>query len=174
MSTLIATLLLAAAPIDVDLGPNTWHPHFPRSVEMRLGFGGDAPSIRVSHLTVTFDREGFEKAKPGYSWHLANGRLETEKAITIGGVKLKPGTYSIKARKRDDGKWELVADTAGRFKARLTDEARALKTEFSESKAPREHMTIDIHPHGAKDSTKLWLEVHMDKYIARSLVELEK
>lgn len=174
MTSLIATIILAAAPSDICPGPIVWHPHYPRSVEMKLGFRGDVDTLKVSHLTVTFNRDGFEKAKPGYSWHLANGRLETSRDITVGGVKLEAGTYSIKARKREDGKWELIADKAGRFQARLTDEARALKTEFKETREPKEHMTIDIHPHGAKDNTKLWLEVHMDRYVARSLVDIGK
>lgn len=169
MTSLLATLVLAACPSsDPALDAIVWHPHFPRKVEVTLG----ADKVSVSHLTVTFDRAGFDKAKPGYSWHLANARLSTSRKLTIGGVKLDAGEYSIRARKTKDGSWELLADKPQRFARRATDDARALKTGFVKDAARMEHMSIDIHPSGDKSNTSLWLVVHMDTFVARSLVEI--
>ena len=174
MTSLLASLLLAACPTSgADMNAPLPHPHFPRTVEISLGMGADAEKVSVSHLTVTFDREGFDAAKTGYSWHLANARLKTSQSLTVGGVKLEAGEYSIRARKTDAGTWELLTDKPQRFGRRATDAAKALKTEFTKGAAKMEHMSIDIHPSGDKSNTSLWLVVHMDTYVARSLIVIE-
>ena len=151
----------------------TYHPHFPRKVEVSLGMGRDADKVSVSHLTVTLNEPEFKKAKPGFSWHLANARLTTSRPLKIGGVALEPGDHSIRARKGEGGTWTLLADTPQRFARKATKDARALRTEFIPDSPKMEHMTIDIHPSGDKSNTTLWLVVHMGTYVARSLVELE-
>ena len=173
MTSLITTLVLAACPsLGEAIDPIVWHPHFPRKVEVTLGRGAQADKVSVSHLTVTFNRDGFDKAKPGYSWHLGNARLATTRALTIGGVKIDAGEHSIRARKTKGGSWELLVDKPQRFARNATDDAKALKTEFVKDAAKMEHMSIDIHPSGDKSSTTLWLVVHMDTFVARSLVDL--
>ena len=62
-----------------------FHPHFPKRVEMSLGFKPDAPKITVSHITATFDKDGFEKMPAGGAWHLANGHFETTADVKVGG-----------------------------------------------------------------------------------------
>lgn len=175
MTSLLATLVLAACPTpDAALDSIVLHPHFPRKVEITLGRGRSADKVSVSHLTVTFNKDGFETAKANYSWHLANARLSTTRALTVGGVKLDAGEHSIRARKKEDGTWELLADKPRGFARQASDDAKALKTVFVKKAPKMEHMTIDIHPSGDKSNTSLWLVVHMDTYIAKALVELDK
>jgi hypothetical protein len=145
------------------------HPHYPRKVEIELPGG---QSMSVSHLTVTFDKEGFEKTPAGGTWHLANGQFETTASVKLGGQTLEPGKHSLKARKRDDGTWELVIDAPGRFAKKLTAAARPLKTDFVQKAPLMEHLSIDIHPSGDKEHTRLWLNVHFATYIARTAIEL--
>ncbi len=174
MFTVLAGFLINASVISPPESTFViYHPHFPRKVEVSLGMGREAEKVSVSHLTVTLDEEGFKKAAPGFSWHLANARLTTSRPLKVGGVTLKPGEHSIRARKNDDGTWSLLSDSPQRFARKATKDARALRTEFIPDSHKMEHMTIDIHPSGDKSETTLWLVVHMGSYIARSLVELE-
>ena len=41
------------------------HPHFSKSIEITIGGGPDPAQVTLSHLTVTFDRKGFDAAKEG-------------------------------------------------------------------------------------------------------------
>lgn len=148
------------------------HPHFPKKVEMSLGFSQDAPKISVSHLTVTFNRDGFKKMPDGGAWHLANGKLRTEADVKIGGHDVEYGNYRLLARKAGD-KWELVLDPIGRdFSTDISEEALTLKTDFRKSKARQEHLRIDLQPSGVEDAMVLQLEVHFDDYVAIAKIEI--
>lgn len=148
------------------------HPHFPKRVEMSLGFAQDAPKISVSHLTVTFNREGFEEMADGGAWHLANGKLQTDVDVKIGGHDVEAGKYRLLARKSGDA-WELVLDPTGRdFSTTISEEAFALKTDFRKAKERQEHLRIDLQPSGIDDAVVLQLEVHFDDYVAIAQIEV--
>lgn len=161
-----------AAPTPSPAAAVLRHPHFPKRVEMSLGFSPDAPKVAVSHLTVTFDRDGFAAMAEGGTWHLANGKLETGADIRVGGHDVAAGTYRLLARKTADS-WELVLDPKGRdFSRDLSDEAFALTTEFRESPIRQEHLRIDLQPSGDAETLALHLEVHFDDYVATAVLEV--
>lgn len=170
MSPLIASLLLLAIPApDAAVDPIVWHPHFNRTVEVKIRNG---PTMKVSHITVTFNKEGFEKMKPGGAWHLGNTHFETSEKVTVGGQTVAAGKHSIKGRKKQDGTWELVIGKASRFSSRISDDAKSLKTEFVKKASMMEHLNVDIHPTGEKSSTTMWLVVHFNTYICRSKIDI--
>ena len=149
------------------------HPHFPKTVTMSLGFGDDAKKMSVSHLTVTFDRKGFEEMPVGGAWHLANGQFKTEVDVTVGGHDLTAGQYRLLARKAEGDQWELVLDPTGRpFSRDISDEAVALETRFLADQPKQEHLRCDIQPTGDEDALALQLEVHFDTYTAIAEIEL--
>ncbi len=151
-----------------------FHPHFPKRVEMSLGFGDDAPTIAVSHITASFDKDGFEQMPAGGAWHLANGHLETTADVKIGGHEIDAGTYRLLARKRSDEKWELVLDPKdAQFSREISEGAMALATKFEKEGAPKEHLLIDLRPSGEKEATVLHLVVQFDQWSATSLIEIE-
>lgn len=151
-----------------------FHPHFPKRVEMSLGFGEDAPTIAVSHITASFNKEGFEKMPVGGVWHLANGHFETSTEVKVGGKAIAAGTYRLLARKRTEDKWELVLDPKdAQFSATVSEDAIALETEFKRDGTPKEHLLIDLRPSGEKDATVLHLVVQFDEWTATSLIEVK-
>ncbi|MBK8097474.1 MAG: DUF2911 domain-containing protein [Planctomycetes bacterium] len=168
----IATLFVAAiaslAAVTTGTTPLP-HPHFQKKIECRLA---DDLVITLTHLTVTFNREGEAKLPAGRSWHLANAHLETTGDVRIGGHDVKAGKYALKGRKTEAGGWELMLDDAGRFQAKIGANAKALATEFVATAPLREHLDIDIQPSGEKTSTTLWLEVWFDTRLARTKIEL--
>lgn len=151
------------------------HPHYPKTVEMRLGTEPSSPTIAVEHITVTFNAEGFASAKPGATWHLGGAALELTGKTTIGGKTFEDGDYRLLARKVDDTSWELVVDPKGQaFRRELSDEAVAITTRFVDAQPVSEHLRCDIQPMGGKDATGIQLEVHFDQYAAFATVELAK
>ena len=87
---------------------------------------------------------------------------------------MKAGVYRLLARKRDDGKWELVLDPEdAQFSRKITEGAMALKTDFKKGREAKEHLLIDLRPSGEKQKTVLHLVVHFDEWTARSLIELD-
>lgn len=145
------------------------HPHFPKKIEVQLP--GDI-TLAVSHITVTFDRDGEAKLPAGGSWHLGNAHLDVSKAVRIGGRDVPAGRHSLKGRKRDDGAWELLLDEPARFRSKVGDAALVLQTVYQADAPLREHLSIDIQPSGDKQSTSVFLEVHFDTRLARCVVEL--
>ncbi len=165
--------LIAAALCAPLLPTAIRHPHFPKKVELSLGFGGQAPKLTVSHLTVTFDAAGFEKMPTGGSWHLANGKFETGVDLTVGGQEVAKGSYRLLARKVESGDWELVLDPKGDdFSNTISDEALALETDFQQDRPLHEHMRIDFRPTGDQTDTTLHLEVHFDTFAAVCVIEV--
>lgn len=150
------------------------HPHFPKTVTMSLGFGEEAPKISVSHLTATFDRDGFEKMPAGGAWHLANGKFECGTDLLVGEESVPEGRYRLLARKQVKGDWELVLDPAeGDFNATISDKAIVLKTRFLKQQPLSEHLRIDLQPAGDQQDTTLNLEVHFDTYAAVAAIEVD-
>jgi len=175
MLTGTLTTLTALLPLLLAPAPPTAvrHPHFPKKVTMQLGFGQEAASISVSHLTVTFDEAGFEALPAGGTWHLGNGKFETGAELTVGGQKIEKGRYRLLGRKQLGGDWELVLDPNGKdFDNALSDEALALKTRFLKEEPIQEHLRIDLQPSGDQEHTTLQLEVHFDTYLAVADIEV--
>ena len=167
LTALLPLILASLSPTAVR------HPHFPKTVTMQLGFGGEAASVSVSHLTATFDEAGFEGLPAGGAWHLANGKFETDTDLVVGGQKVEEGSYRLLARKRKAGDWELVLDPGGKeFNNAITDEALTLKTSFLEGQPLQEHLRIDLQPSGDQEATTLQLEVHFDTYLALAEIEV--
>ena len=148
------------------------HPHFPKKIEMTLGFDADAPIVGVTYNTVTFNKEGFEKAKEGDVWHLAGAGFETTDPIKVGGKEIKNGKYRLLTRLTKSGDWELVIDAGGApFDPKLSDRAVAIATKFEKGQPVQEHLRIDLQPSGDKSATAIFLEVHFDQYKATSRIE---
>src|SRR5690606_24161942 len=150
------------------------HPHFPKTVSLRLGLEEDAPALSVSHLTVTFDAEGFSSLEEGGAWHLANARLDTPVDLVVGGQAVAAGGHRLLARKAvgGEGAWELVLDPEGKpFSSVISSHAVALDTRFLRDRPRQEHLRVDLQPTGDEDETTLFLEVHFDTYLARAVVE---
>lgn len=149
------------------------HPHFKKTVEMALGSAADAPKLSLSHLTVTFDKAGFEAAKEGAVWHFANGHLTVPVDLKIGGKDVKKGEYRLLTRKLKDGNWELVLDPGGdAFKRELSKDAFAIDTTFTAKQPVQEHLRLDLQPSGDKEHTSINLEAHFDQYLATAKIEL--
>ncbi len=146
-----------------------FHPHFAKEIKVNLP---GQVEIKISHITATFDADGAEKMKIGGSWHLANAHLQTSAAVTIGGVKVTKGRHALKVRKAKDKSWELVLDTPGRFKARISESGKALATMHNPKSALFEHLSIDLQPSGHKSSTKMYLDVRFHTHLARCEIEL--
>jgi hypothetical protein len=147
------------------------HPHFPKTVEMRMGFEKDAPTIKVEHLTVTFNKDGFENAKTGDTWHLAGAKLTAGLDVEIGGKAIAKGEYALLTRKTEKGVWELMLDPEGKpFQRTLSEKAIALETKFETGKPVQEHLRIDLQPSGDKEHVALNLEVHFDQYQATARI----
>lgn len=166
--------LLAALFAFTPAAATLRHPHFPKKVEMQLGFDPSAGSLSVSHLTVTFDKEGFEQMPAGGAWHLANGHFTTTETVTVGGRKVEPGDYRLLARKKQSGEWELMLDPGGKdFSREMTTDAVALETEFKKEQPLHEHMRIDLQPSGNEENAVIHLEVHFDTFAAVTQVVVE-
>jgi hypothetical protein len=165
---LLPTLALLSDP------PSELHPHFEKKVSCVVGRGAEAISLELSHLTVTFDADGFAKMPEGQGWHLANAHLELSRDCKVGGKAVPKGRYRLLARRVKDSKWELVLDEPARFSAQFSEKAIALETEFLSEQPRHEHLRVDINPTGDKSNTSLWLEVHFDRHLARSAISLAK
>lgn len=151
------------------------HPHFPKKIEMSLGFTADADKLTLSHLTVTFDKEGFEQMAEGGAWHLGNAHLRTEADLKIGGQEVEYGNYRLLGRKAKEGNWELVLDPVGRdFTTDISADALTLATEFKRDQPVQEHLRIDVQPAGDAEHAALQLEVHFDRYAAFARIDLPK
>jgi Protein of unknown function (DUF2911) len=147
------------------------HPHFPKTVEMRMGFEKDAPTIKVEHLTVTFNKDGFEKAKAGDTWHLAGAKFTAGLDVEIGGKTIAKGEYALMTRKTEKGEWELILDPEGKpFQRTASEKAIAIAAKFESGKPVQEHLRIDLQPSGDKENVALNLEVHFDQYAATARV----
>lgn len=145
------------------------HPHFPKRVEFALGFAPDAPRLAVWHITVTFDRDGFEAVPVGGSWHLGNAHFETPVALRCGEVPIPEGRYRLLARKRSAEAWELLLDPRGRpFEPEPSEEAIALPTTFREVASVEPHLRIDLHPSGDEKRPAIGLRVAFDRYRAEA------
>jgi len=143
------------------------HPHFPKTLNCELS---KRLTITLSHLTVTFDKEGAKKMPVGGSWHLAGATFESTGDLVIGGQKMKAGKYALSARKVKKG-WELTLHDGKGF-SKPGEDAVALKTEWTENTLLFEHLNCDIQPGGDKEHTKLFLDVRFDTMLARVLIEI--
>lgn len=145
------------------------HPHFPKTLICKLPKGLE---ITVSHLTVTFNKEGAEKMSVGSAWHLAGATFETTGDLVIGGQDVKAGKYALSARKAKKG-WELTLHQGKGFSRPKKDTpVLALKTDFTADTVLFEHLNCDIQPGGDKKNTQLFLDVRFDKMLARALIEI--
>tara|TARA_R110002072_G_scaffold228234_6_gene385156 strand:+ start:37691 stop:38269 length:579 start_codon:yes stop_codon:yes gene_type:complete len=160
----------AIAPGDYAPAPLP-HPHFPKTLNCKLPKGLE---ITVSHLTVTFNKEGAKKMPVGGAWHLAGATFESTGDLVIGGEQVKAGKYALSARKAKEG-WELTLHEGKGF-SRPSKKVTviALKTEFTADTLLFEHLNCDIQPGGDKDNTKLFLDVRFDTMLARVLIEIPK
>jgi hypothetical protein len=164
LSLLLVLSLHSAEP----KAPVPFHPHFNKKIEISLPKKG--LTMKLSHLTATFDRKGFEGMQPGKGWHLANGHLEFNTPLQIGGETFEPGNYTLKARKLDSKEWELVLDEDASFSAEFSAKAKGLKGEFKAGCPVVEHLHLDIQPSGSKEKTMLYLEARFDQYLIRSTI----
>ena len=155
----------SAAPV-VDA---PFHPHFPKRLEC---FVNKDVKITVRYQTVTFDRDGAAKMKPGQSWHLAGATLELSQDLRIGGRDVGKGRYALSARKTEKG-WELTLHE-GRGFSKPGDDAIALQTTLDTEAPLFEHMNIDVQPAGDKEHTRVQLEVRFDTLKATTLIEVPK
>jgi len=145
------------------------HPHFPKTLNCKLSKGLD---ITVSHLTVTFNKEGAKKMPEGGSWHLAGATFESTGDLVIGGEDVAAGKYALSARKSKLG-WELTLHEGPGFSRPKKDGVVfALKTECTLDTLLFEHLSCDIQPGGDKENTKLFLVVRFDTMLARVLIEI--
>lgn len=169
----VRSFVLAAAALGTLAALAFAHPHFPKTVEMKLGMTDDAPSIKVSHLTVTFDQALFDKTKDGDVWHMAGASLDTTADVKIGGHAVAKGHYRLLTRKAKNGEWELVLDAGGKaFSRDLSDQAFALATTFEKGQPVQEHLRLDLQPSGDKHATVLNLEAHFGEFKATSKIEV--
>ncbi len=163
------SLLLVASLAAVAIA----HPHFPKTVEMKLGFTKDAPTIKVSHITVSFDQALFEQTKEGDVWHLGGASLETSADVKIGGHEVGKGSYRLLTRKTKSGDWELLLDKGGKpFSKDLTPDAFAIATTFEKGQPKHEHLQLDLQPSGDKSATVLNLEAHFGEFRATSKIDV--
>ena len=146
------------------------HPHFPKTLTCAIP---DGPKITIEHLTVTFDKEGAAKMKPGQAWHLAGATFETSADVVVGGRAVAAGKYALSARKAEKGGWVLTLHK-GRGFSRPEADVAALATEFTSRTLKFEHLSCDIQPGGDKSDTRLFLDVRFDEMLARCLIELPK
>ena len=158
----------AIAPSDYTSAPLP-HPHFPKTLNCKLPKGLE---ITISHLTVTFNKEGAKKMPVGGAWHLAGATFESTGDLVIGGQDVKAGKYALSARKAKLG-WELTLHDGKGFSRPKKDTAVfALQTECTLDTLLFEHLNCDIQPGGDKENKKLFLDVRFDTILARVLIEI--
>jgi hypothetical protein len=158
----------AIAPSDYTSAPLP-HPHFPKTLNCKLPKGLE---ITISHLTVTFNKEGAKKMPVGGAWHLAGATFESTGDLVIGGQDVKAGKYALSARKAKLG-WELTLhDGKGFSRPKKDTTVFALQTECTLDTLLFEHLNCDIQPGGDKENTKLFLDVRFDTMLARVLIEI--
>lgn len=161
-------LVLASS---VDVSAPLPHPHFPKTLTCKLPKGLE---ITISHLTVTFNKDGAKKLPVGGAWHLAGATFESTGDLVIGGEQVKAGKYALSAKKAKQG-WELTLhDGEGFSRPGQATAAIVLKTEFTADTLLFEHLNCDIQPGGDKKNTKLFLDVRFDTMLARVLIEIPK
>lgn len=158
----------AIAPGDYAPAPLP-HPHFPKTLNCKLPKGLE---ITVSHMTVTFNKEGAKKMPVGGAWHLAGATFESTGDLVIGGQDVKAGKYALSARKTKKG-WELTLHEGKGFsRPKKGAAAFTLTTECTLDTVLFEHLNCDIQPGGDKENTKLFLDVRFDTMLARVLIEI--
>ncbi len=151
------------------------HPHFPKTVEMKLGMDPNSPSIKLEHLTVSFNKELADKMKDGDVWHMAGASLDATADVKIGGKAVAKGHYRLLTRKVKGGDYELVLDPGGKpFSRDLSDKAMALETKFEKGQPVQEHLRLDLQPSGDKTKTVLNLEAHFSEFKAVSKIEVSE
>jgi len=146
-----------------------FHPHFPKVLECRLA---KELTITLRYQTVTFNKEGAEKMKPGQAWHLAGASFESTGDLVIGGEEVKAGKYALSGRKTEDAGWELVLHPGRGFSTQIGDDAHVLATRVDKNAPLFEHLSIDIQPSGDKKNTTLHLDVRFDTLLATALIEI--
>ncbi|MEO6596760.1 MAG: DUF2911 domain-containing protein [Planctomycetota bacterium] len=148
-----------------------FHPHFPKTLECTVS---KDLKVTVRYQTVTFDAAGAEKMEAGKAWHLAGAVFETTADLVIGGRDVKAGKYALSTRKTKDKTWELTLHEGQGFSTKIPENAHVLATKFTADSTLYEHLNIDVQPAGDKEHTRLQLEVHFDKMLATTLIELPK
>ena len=167
----LAVLAIAFAPMPESIDASApRHPHFQKKLEARVSRD---VTITVTYQTVTFDKAGAKKMKPGKSWHLAGATIETTSDVDIGGQKVAAGTYALSVMKAKGGKWNLTLHK-GRGFSRPGQDAKVLKTRFMNNAPLFEHMNIDVQPAGDKEHTTLHLDVRFDKLLASATITVPK
>ncbi|MCR9245062.1 MAG: DUF2911 domain-containing protein [bacterium] len=164
----LPVLALTVAAVDWS-PPPIIHPHFLKKLECRVS---RELSITVRYQTVTFDKAGAAKMKPGQAWHLAGANIETTGDLVIGGKAVPAGRYALSARKVKDDGWELTMHEGRGFSLPRGEEVHVLATKLDTDSLLFEHMNIDVQPAGDKEHTRLQLEVRFDKMWATTLIEV--
>lgn len=162
--------LLSIAAIKWE-APVVRHPHFPKTLECRVAKG---LTVTIGYQTVTFDKEGAKKMKPGQAWHLAGATFATTGDLIIGGEKVPAGKYALSVRKTEGDGWELTLHEGHGFSRPQGDTVLALETKLDNKSLLYEHMNIDVQPAGDKAHTRLNLEVRFDTMWATALIEIPK
>ena len=133
------------------------HPHFFK--EVRFSFDRDKDSkhsIVVSHITVPFNEIATASLPEGGDWHLGFAKLEIGVDIEMGESTLESGVYSLKVKRTSETKWSLFLVPDGKDGE---DEEIPLECQVSSDLPDEDHLSISIHPVGAKDETQIVLDV---------------
>jgi hypothetical protein len=94
------------------------HPHDPKALRIELKGGG---VVTLDHITVPFNAEHLKSIKPGFIWHCGFAKLKTPVALSTASGTVPPGTYLLRVKNLEAGKWSylLIPEDLDKVKKRL-------------------------------------------------------
>jgi len=101
------------------------HPHDPKALRIELKGGG---VVTLDHITVPFNGDHLKNIKPGFIWHCGFAKLKTPVALSTPSGTVAPGTYLLRVKNLDAGKWSylLVPEDLQKVKKRFDSLKRKL------------------------------------------------
>lgn len=147
------------------------HPHFPKEIVFKWD-REDSPEARqvtLSHITVPYNEIKAGELAVGDSWHLGFAKLKTTVGLKSGDLPIPAGDYELKGKRETEDRWSLqIVSGKGEDAKEI-----APACEFQEDLPAVQHLLIEVHPDGDKESATVWVSVRFGEMRVRFAVAPE-
>src|SRR3954451_5258977 len=152
--TASAALVLALAA-----GPALAHPHFNKTVTVKLPSGVEAT---VTYNTTPANEIHATNAKVGTFVTPRRPMLKLSGELKAGAMTIPAGEYTIGVIKNSETDWTMALYPGATSPSTVVDVAKTIKLEsaFSKDKGTAEHMLVDISPGSGKLDGRAVLTLH--------------
>lgn len=155
----LGSALLLLAVVVLDARPALAHPHFQKTITVKLPSGTE---VTLTYGTTPANEMRAAEVKVGAFVTPRRPMLKLSAELKAGTVTLPAGEYTIGVIKNGDNDWTMALYPGVLDRAATPDPAKTIKLDsvYSSAHGKAEHMLIDITPGADKFEGKAVLTLH--------------